>query len=102
MPLGTIDQTISAKEVTERGVSANSVPALMIAGQAVEFFGGSLPSSKLLPVTFISHSFWFTAGTATFMGRLISLSKNVGIRGSLFLVAGPSERLAAVRFHRNG
>jgi len=99
--LGIIDQTIPAREMTERGVPAAIVPLAMLAGRLLETVAGlGLASGVfprwcalalfgfLVPATFVSHSFWLAAGTPQFMGQLINFSKNVAIWGGLIFVSG--------------
>jgi putative oxidoreductase len=99
--LGIIDQTIPAREMTERGVPAAIVPLAMLAGRLLETVAGlGLASGVfprwcalalfgfLVPATFVSHSFWLAAGTPEFMGQLINFSKNVAIWGGLIFVSG--------------
>ena len=113
--IGIIDQTIPAKEMIERGIPAGLVPAMMLAGRAVEFLAGLalifgvLPRlaalalfAFLLPATFISHSFWLSAGTPAFMGQLINFSKNVAIWGGLLFIAGTKEQPHTSTSHSNG
>lgn len=113
--IGIIDQTIPAKEMVERGIPASLVPTMMLAGRAVEFLAGLalifgvLPRlaalalfAFLLPATFISHSFWLSAGTPAFMGQLINFSKNVAIWGGLLFIAGTKEQPHTSTSHRNG
>ena len=113
--IGIIDQTIPAKEMVERGIPAGLVPAMMLAGRAVEFLAGLalifgvLPRlaalalfAFLLPATFISHSFWLSAGTPAFMGQLINFSKNVAIWGGLLFIAGTKEQPHTSTSHSNG
>lgn len=103
---GVIDQSVPAKEAIERGIPAALVPAMMLAGRAVELAGGlallfgfypQLAALALLafliPATFVSHSFWLSAGTPAYMGQLINFSKHVAICGGLlFIGATPNER----------
>jgi uncharacterized membrane protein YphA (DoxX/SURF4 family) len=69
--IGTIDQSVPAREAIERGIPADIVPALMLNGRAIEFLGGLallpgiIPQLAalalfvfLVPATFTSHSFW--------------------------------------------
>ena len=113
--IGIIDQTIPAKELAEHGIPAGLVPAMMLAARAVEFLAGLalifgvLPRlaalalfAFLLPATFISHSFWLSAGTPAFMGQLINFSKNVAIWGGLLFIAGTKEQPRTSTLHRNG
>ena len=113
--IGVIDQTIPAREMAERGIPANLVPAMMLAGRAVEFLGGLalifglFPRlaalalfAFLFPATFISHSFWLSAGTPAFMGQLINFSKNMAIWGGLLFIAGTKDQPRVSTFHRNG
>lgn len=113
--IGIIDQTVPAREMMERGIPAGLVPAMMLAGRAVELVGGLalifgvLPRlaalalfAFLLPATLISHSFWLSAGTPAFMGQLINFSKNVAIWGGLLFIAGTKEQPHANTFYRNG
>ena len=103
--LGIIDQTIPAKEMVERGVPVELVPLLMFAGRAIELLGslalmfGVFPRlaafalfAFLVPATFVSHSFWLSAGTPAFMGQLINFCKNVAIWGGLLFIAGTTQR----------
>ena len=113
--LGIIDQSIPAKEMAERGAPANLVPFLMLAGRAVELFGGLalilgvVPRlaalalfAFLVPATFVSHSFWLAEGTPAFMSQLINFSKNVGICGGLLFIAGTAKQPALFTVQRNG
>jgi putative oxidoreductase len=99
--LGIIDQSIPAHEMVERGAPPSLVPAMMLAGRAVELLAGLgliwgvFPRlaalalfTFLVPATLISHSFWLSAGTPAFMGQLINVSKNVAILGGLLFIAG--------------
>ena len=99
--LGIIDQSIPAHEMVERGAPPSLVPAMMLAGRAVELLAGLgliwgvFPRlaalalvAFLVPATLISHSFWLSAGTPAFMGQLINFSKNVAIWGGLLFIAG--------------
>jgi putative oxidoreductase len=99
--LGIIDQSIPAREMVERGAPPNLVPAMMLAARAVELLGGLaliwgvFPRlaalalfAFLVPATFVSHSFWLSAGTPAFMGQLINFSKNLAIWGGLLFIAG--------------
>src|SRR4051794_5654149 len=85
---GVIDQTIPAKEMIEQGIPPQLVPVLMFAGRTVELMAGIALSfgiyprvaalallAFLLPATFVSHSFWQSAGTAAFQPQLINFSK---------------------------
>jgi putative oxidoreductase len=99
--LGIIDQSIPAHEMVERGAPPSIVPAMMLAGRAVELLAGLgliwgvFPRLAalalfvfLVPATLISHSFSLSAGTPAFMGQLINFSKNVAIWGGLLFIAG--------------
>ena len=99
--LGIIDQSIPAHEMVERGAPPSLVPAMMLAGRAVELLAGLgliwgvFPRlaalalfAFLVPATLISHSFWLSAGTPACMGQLINFSKNVAIWGGLLFIAG--------------
>lgn len=99
--LGIIDQSIPAHEMVERGAPPSLVPAMMWAARAVELLGGLaliwgvFPRlaalalfAFLVPATFVSHSFWLSAGTPAFMGQLINFSKNMAIWGGLLFIAG--------------
>ena len=99
--LGIIDQSIPAHEMVERGAPPSLVPAMMLAGRAVELVAGLgliwgvfprlaalVLFAFLVPATLISHSFWLSAGTPAFMGQLINFSKNLAIWGGLLFIAG--------------
>jgi putative oxidoreductase len=101
--IGIIDQTIPAKEMMERGVPAAIVPWFMFAGRMLEFiagaalvFGGFPRTAALtllafpIPATLVSHSFWLSAGTPSFMGQLINFSKNLAICGGLLFIGASS------------
>src|SRR5580693_4185541 len=79
---GIIDQSVPAKEAIARGIPAALVPSMMLAGRAVELVGGlallfgfypQLAALALLafliPATFVSHSFWLSAGTPAHLGQ---------------------------------
>jgi uncharacterized membrane protein YphA (DoxX/SURF4 family) len=101
--VGIIDQTIPAKEKVERGIPAQLVPWLMLAGRTLELVAGVSLSlgvdprfaalallAFLVPATFVSHSFWRAFGTKAFQPQLINFSKNVAIWGGLLFIAGTS------------
>lgn len=103
--IGVIDQSVPAKEAIERGIPADIVPFMMLSGRVIEFVGGLalllgiVPQlaalalfAFLVPATFISHSFWLSAGTPAHMGQLINFSKNVAIFGGLLFIAAASEQ----------
>ena len=90
--LGIIDQTIPAREMVERGAPSSLVPAMMLAARGVELLGGLaliwgvFPRlaalalfAFLVPATFVSHSFWLSAGTPAFMSQLINFSRTCGL-----------------------
>lgn len=102
---GIINQAIPAREMMERGVPEAIVPALMIGGRFLEViagFGlalGVYPRlcalalfGFLVPATFVSHSFWLSAGTAQLQPQLINFSKNVAIWGGLIFIAGAARQ----------
>jgi putative oxidoreductase len=99
--LGVIDQSVPARELVERGAPPRLVPAMMLAARAVELVAGLaliwgvFPRlaalalfAFLVPATFVSHSFWLSAGTPAFMSQLINFSKNMAIWGGLLFIAG--------------
>jgi putative oxidoreductase len=113
--LGIIDQSIPAHEMVERGAPPSLVPAMMLAGRAVELLAGLgliwgvFPNlaalalfAFLVPATLISHSFWLSAGTPAFMGQLINFSKNVAIWGGLLFIAGSGGQPEVVPQGKNG
>ena len=80
------------REMVERGAPRRLVPAMMLAGRAVELLGGLaliwgvFPRSAtlalfafLVPATFVSQSFWLSAGTPAFMSQLINFSRTCGL-----------------------
>jgi uncharacterized membrane protein YphA (DoxX/SURF4 family) len=102
---GIINQAIPAREMIERGIPAAIVPALMIGGRCLEViagFGlalGVYPRlcafalfGLLVPATFVSHSFWLSAGTAQLQPQLINFSKNVAIWGGLIFIAAAARQ----------
>jgi uncharacterized membrane protein YphA (DoxX/SURF4 family) len=110
--VGVIDQTIPAKETVERGVTAQLVPWLMLAGRTLELVAGvslllgvylRLVALALLaflvPAIFVSHSFWFAFGAKAFQPQLINSPKNVAIWGGLLFIADTSmrPRIASLR-----
>ena len=112
--LGIIDQSIPAHEMVERGAPPSLVPAMMLAGRAVELLAGLgliwgvFPRLAalalfvfLVPATLISHSFWLSAGTPAFMGQLINFSKNIAIRGGLLFIAGSGRQPEVVPQGKN-
>ena len=103
--IGVIDQTVPAKEMMERGVPAAIVPWLMFAGRVLEFIAGValvfgvFPRAAalallafLIPATLVSHSFWLSAATPSFMGQLIDFSKNLAISGGLLFIGASSNQ----------
>jgi putative oxidoreductase len=103
--IGVIDQTVPAKEMMERGVPAAIVPWLMFAGRVLEFIAGValvfgvFPRAAalallafLIPATLVSHSFWLSAATPSFMGQLIDFSKNLAICGGLLFIGASSNQ----------
>jgi len=110
---GIIDQTIPAKELIERGAPATIVPLVMLAGRLLEVVAGLglaigiFPRwcalalfAFLAPATFVSHSFWLSAGTSMFQGQLINFSKNVAIWGGLLFIAATPNQPALFRGNR--
>jgi len=107
---GIIDQQIPAQEMMERGMPAALVPAAMFAGRSVEIVAGFALALGvfprlaalalflfLIPATFVSHSFWLSAGTAAFQSQLINFSKNVAIWGGLLFIARSGNQPALFR-----
>jgi putative oxidoreductase len=103
--VGIIDQTIPAKEMVERGVPAQLISWLMLAGRTVELIAGislllgvypRLAALALLaflvPATFVSRSFWLAFGTKAFQPQLINFSKNAALWGGLLFVAATSDQ----------
>jgi uncharacterized membrane protein YphA (DoxX/SURF4 family) len=79
---GVIDQTIPAKEVTERGVPSVIVLSFMVAGQALELVAGFALAFSffprlaslalvpfLIPATLVLRSFLLSAGTPADRGN---------------------------------
>ncbi len=110
---GIIDQTIPAKELIERGAPATIVPLVMLAGRLLEVVAGLglaigiFPRwcalalfAFLVPATFVSHSFWLSAGTSMFQGQLINFSKNVAIWGGLLFIAATPNQPTLFRGNR--
>ena len=110
--VGIIDQTIPAKELIERRVSAQLVSRLMLAARALELVAalslslGVYPRvaalallAFLVPATFVSHSFWLALGTNAFQPQLINFFKGVAIWGGLLFIATSSTqpRIASQR-----
>jgi uncharacterized membrane protein YphA (DoxX/SURF4 family) len=103
--LGVINQAIPAKELMERGVPPAIVPFAMFAARSLEIVAGLglalgifprwsalLLFAFLVPVTFVSHSFWLAVGTPQFQGQLINFCKNVAIWGGLVFIAAAANQ----------
>ena len=101
--IDVIDQTILATEMIARGVPAEIVPWFMVAGRVLGFIAGvalvfgAFPRAAalallafLIPATLVSHSFWLSAGTPSFMGQLINFSENLAICGGLIFIGASS------------
>jgi putative oxidoreductase len=102
---GIIDQSIPAKELGEFGVPSSIVTVVMLGGRALEIVAGCALALGvyprlaalglflfLLPATFVSHSFWLSAGTPLFQGQLINFFKNAGIWGGLLFIAASAQQ----------
>jgi uncharacterized membrane protein YphA (DoxX/SURF4 family) len=98
--LGIISQATAAKELVEHGAPAGLVPFLMLCGRTIEVVAGfslvfgiypRLAAVALLaflvPTTFVAHSFWQAAGTASFTPQLLNFLKNTAMAGGLLFIA---------------
>ena len=96
---GVVDQTRAAHELAAHGAPAALVPALIVAGRALQFVAGIalvvgwheriaalLLALFLIPATLTAHDFWAPHGPE-FQGQLVNFLKNVVIFGGLCFVA---------------
>jgi len=92
-------------ELIEHGAPASLLPLLMLGGRTLQVVAGfvllfdiypRLAAVGLLvflvPTTFVAHSFWQAAGTASFTPQLVNFLKNTAMAGGLlFIGATPSQ-----------
>ena len=96
---GIVDQSFAIHEMIVRGIPANLVPGLNMAGRVVEIFSGAgllfglYPQicavaliAFLIPATLIAHPFWLEP-SKLFQLQLINFLKNLTIMGGLLFIA---------------
>src|SRR6266705_609822 len=96
---GVVDQTRAAHELAAHGAPAALVPALIVAGRALQLVAGIalvvgwheriaalLLALFLIPATLTAHDFWASHGPE-FQGQLGNFLKNLAMFGGLCFVA---------------
>ncbi len=96
---GVVDQTRAAHELAAHGAPAALVPALIVAGRALQLVAGIalvvgwheriaalLLALFLIPATLTAHDFWASHGPE-FQGQLVNFLKNLAMFGGLCFVA---------------
>ena len=97
--VGVVDQTRAAHELAAHGAPAALVPALIMAGRALQLVAGIalvigwherlaalFLALFLIPATLAAHDFWAYHGSEL-QGRLANFLKNVAMFGGLIFVS---------------
>src|SRR6266571_1257359 len=111
---GVVDQTRAAHELAAHGAPAALVPALIVAGRALQLVAGIalvvgwheriaalLLALFLIPATLTAHDFWASHGPE-FQGQLVNFLKNLAMFGGLCFVAFRLPTAAAGAHSDNG
>jgi putative oxidoreductase len=97
--LNIISQTLAEHAMAANGVPASLIPAMILAGRALQLVAGLglilgiYPRISalalllfLIPATLMGHAFWQVVGTPLFPVQLINCSKNVCMAGGLIFI----------------